>query len=483
MVRMKCWKRFCAAALALSLPVMALAEAKLEDAQTFARSITLGRASDTYVTREDWRDTLRAMDGTALSESYADISAQEKGLYYEVANENGVNQTGLMDAAGTLLIPMAYSDFTYVGNGWVVAVTLEETTDEKSDYRAMFGGGHYNVVRGDIYYGAQKMAEMNREETTGASMEVYGAYLSVRLDKSSGFYLKTDGTRTEFTGESFSRGEYEEIYKQGVYHHPTAQFAFVPECTLTADEVSRSVWYDAKTGNFLDLQGNVLREAVQDGKPLYDSVRYYGGDYMLTKKNRLSGIVDMTGQEIISPMYDTLGGDYAGLLFEGGAGRRQAALPDAGRAGERVCGLRAEGKRLEGSCQQRPDDLCGDEWQNQRLYGDARRTAHPVRGSRAGTSRTGAAGGEAGRFVGLHRDGWRGRRAVCDEVRAGDFLRWTLCCGQHGGWVSAFHHFVWGITEADFACPPCRMKEKMRRVPLATCKRRCLCGRIRRSVA
>jgi len=41
--------------------------------------------------------------------------------------------------------------------------------------------------------------------------------------------------------------------------------------------VSRSVWYDAKTGDFLDLQGNVLREAVQDGKPLYDSVRYYGG--------------------------------------------------------------------------------------------------------------------------------------------------------------------------------------------------------------
>ena len=333
---MKWWKKLCAAALALSMPVLASAEAKLVDTQTFARSITLGRASDTYVTREDWRDTLRAMDGTALSESYADISAQEKGLYYEVANENGVNQTGLMDAAGTLLIPMTYSDFTYVGNGWVVAVTLEETTDEKSDYRAMFGGGHYNVVRGDIYYGAQKMAEMNREETTGASMEVYGAYLFVRLDKSSGFYLKTDGTRTEFTGESFSHGEYEEIYKQGVYHHPTAQFAFVPECALTADEVSRSVWYDAKTGNFLDLQGNVLREAVQDGKPLYDSVRYYGGDYMLTKKDRLSGIVDMTGQEIVPPMYDTLGGDYAGLLFEGGY---QAALPDPGRAGERVGGL------------------------------------------------------------------------------------------------------------------------------------------------
>lgn len=153
---MKWWKKLCAAALALSMPVLASAEAKLVDTQTFARSITLGRASDTYVTREDWRDTLRAMDGTALSESYADISAQEKGLYYEVANENGVNQTGLMDAAGTLLIPMTYSDFTYVGNGWVVAVTLEETTDEKSDYRAMFGGGHYNVVRGDIYYGAQK---------------------------------------------------------------------------------------------------------------------------------------------------------------------------------------------------------------------------------------------------------------------------------------------------------------------------------------
>ena len=54
----------------------------------------------------------------------------------------------------------------------------------------MFGGGHYNVVRGDIYYGAQKMAEMNREETTGASMEVYGAYLFVRLDKKQRLLLE-----------------------------------------------------------------------------------------------------------------------------------------------------------------------------------------------------------------------------------------------------------------------------------------------------
>ena len=47
---MKWWKKLCAAALALSMPVLASAEAKLVDTQTFARSITLGRASDTYVT-------------------------------------------------------------------------------------------------------------------------------------------------------------------------------------------------------------------------------------------------------------------------------------------------------------------------------------------------------------------------------------------------------------------------------------------------
>ena len=46
---MKWWKKLCAAALALSMPVLASAEAKLVDTQTFARSITLGRASDTYV--------------------------------------------------------------------------------------------------------------------------------------------------------------------------------------------------------------------------------------------------------------------------------------------------------------------------------------------------------------------------------------------------------------------------------------------------
>lgn len=76
---MKWWKKLCAAVLALSMPVLASAEAKLVDTQTFARSITLGRASDTYVTREDWRDTLRAMDGTALSEATRISARRRKG--------------------------------------------------------------------------------------------------------------------------------------------------------------------------------------------------------------------------------------------------------------------------------------------------------------------------------------------------------------------------------------------------------------------
>lgn len=76
---MKWWKKLCAAALALSMPVLASAEAKLVDTQTFARSITLGRASDTYVTREDWRDTLRAMDGTACRKATRISARRRKG--------------------------------------------------------------------------------------------------------------------------------------------------------------------------------------------------------------------------------------------------------------------------------------------------------------------------------------------------------------------------------------------------------------------
>ncbi len=320
---MKLGKMMMALLLALCLPVTALAGAQVVGAQDLERSIDLGTKTNTYLGRVDGMYALYAMDGTKLSGDYASTSLRENGSYIEVTNEEGINKSGVLNAAGQLIIPMEYSDFQYAGGDWVIAIALEPTDDVNGDYKSFWGEGQYNVTRGDVYLGDKLLATLTREEVKGMSANVYGSYLYVRLSRSSGFYLKEDGTRTEFAGESFTSGEYEEQYKKGVYHHPTAQYAFTPTCTLTAEDVDCTVWYD-ENGNFIDLQGNVISQGPS-AYAEYESVRYYGGDYLVLRANRKYGLADLQGNEVIPAVYTALAGYSEGLCY---VGDYQAVLED-----------------------------------------------------------------------------------------------------------------------------------------------------------
>ncbi len=320
---MKLVKTVMALLLALCLPVTALAGAQVVGTADMERSIDLGTKTNTYLQRVDGMYALYAMDGTKLSDDYASTTMRESGSYIEVVNEEGINKSGVLNASGQLIIPMEYSDFKYAGGDWVIAVALEETDDVNGDYKSFWGDGQYNVTRGDVYLGDKLLATLTREEVKGMSTYVHGPYLYVRLSSSSGFFLKNDGTRTEYTGDSFPTGEFEDQYKKGVYHHPTAQYAFTPECTLTAEDVDCTVWYDAD-GNFIDLQGNVISQGPS-AYAEYDSVRYYGGDYLVLRANGKYGLADFQGKEVIPAVYSEVAGRSEGLCY---VGDYQAVLED-----------------------------------------------------------------------------------------------------------------------------------------------------------
>lgn len=320
---MKLMKAVLSVLLALCLPITALAGAQLVNTADLEYSMDIGVRTNTCLRRQDGMYALYAIGGDKLSDEYASASIREGGAFVEVTNEDGINKTGVINASGQLIIPMAYSDFTYVDDNWVVAIALEETDDVNGDYKSFWGNGQYNVTHGDIYYAGTLLATLTRAEVKALSPNVYGRYLYARQGSAAGFYLKDDGTRTEFAGDSFSSGEYEDQYKKGVYHHPTAQYAFTADCTLTPGDVLRSVWYNAD-GDFVDLQGNVINQGPSPYAE-YDSVRYYSGDYLVLRANSKYGLADLQGNEVIPAVYTALAGYSDGLCF---SGDYQAVLED-----------------------------------------------------------------------------------------------------------------------------------------------------------
>lgn len=74
--------------------------------------------------------------------------------YFEVYSERGLNQSGLMNSEGQLVIPYAYSDFDVLSDRYCIAVVLEETEDDAYDYASGIlgtGNDHYNVTSYDFY--------------------------------------------------------------------------------------------------------------------------------------------------------------------------------------------------------------------------------------------------------------------------------------------------------------------------------------------
>lgn len=308
--------------LAAVLPLAAMAEATLESSFPVERSVSLSSATNCYYTRTSEGYQVFDAAGNPLSAAYGSLYARQYGLYYEVANENGLNNLGLLDAAGKELLPLAYGDFEFINDDWVLAYVLEATDADTGEYKDS-DGNKYNVARTDVLYQGQLIGSLTREDYIKSySVGARGAWLYVRTSTTNCYWLDSSFNRTNVMVDGYvSTSEYQNLYKKGVLHNPTQQYAFTSACTLTADQVEQSVWYDDNTDSLLDLQGNVIASNL-----FYDYTYSYG-DHLSVKRNGLYGIITRTGEEIVAPTYKELA-YYNDELFSSGY---NAMLDEKGR--------------------------------------------------------------------------------------------------------------------------------------------------------
>jgi len=318
-------KKLLAALLALallaSMPLVSLADVSYTAVTSPNRYAYLAKDTNCYTARSDLGYQVFDANGNALSAAYGSITIRNGGAYYEVANENGLNNAGLLDAQGKEVLPLAYGDIEYLDNGWVLAYELAPAEGDVGEYTSSSTGEKYNVIRTDVVYNGQLIGSLSREDYIKSySTSVRGNFLLIRKSQTEGYWLDPQFNRLEVVAEDYlSTTEFEDIYKKGVMHSPTQQWAFVEGCTLTPDQVTQTVWFDYLKGNLFDLQGNLLASGLP-----YESVRYRG-DYMLTRLHGLYGIMANDGTVIVEPTYAEVGSDdnffysgYAPVITEKG---------------------------------------------------------------------------------------------------------------------------------------------------------------------
>lgn len=288
-------------ALCAALPLAASADMTAQPVATLTRSPYLCTATNCYYTRTDEGYQLFDAAGNVLSAAYGNMTPRQNGLYIEVRNESGMNTYGLLDASGKELLPMAYGDFEFISDDWMLAYVLEPTDADTGEYKDS-DGNRYNVGRADVLYKGAVIGSLTREDYVKSyNVGARGAWLYVKTSSTHAYWLDSSFNRVDVTDDSYvSTNEFYDIYKKGVFHNPTQQYAFTAGCTLTADQVEQSVWYDDSKSQLIDLQGNVIADQ------LYYDYAYFRKDHFVVKRDGLCGIIDLNGKEIVPPTYEDI---------------------------------------------------------------------------------------------------------------------------------------------------------------------------------
>ena len=338
-------KRTMALLIAAALLLAAMPAVLAEDGKAVtARSMDLNRISNTFAYRgenDSYYQVLDA-DGTALTEKdtgYRSMSINSSYGFYkvEVSSEDGVHDEGLLDGRGKLLVPAVYADVDVVSDRWQVGIKLTPCEADDKDYTfSNWSTGEklfFRVDTADFYFDGKLAGTLPR--TDYGSATAYGAYVAVRNQAREVTFYNSSMEASPRPADG--SGEYDEEYANRVstfYHQGSGQVAFVPECTLKAEDVDDPYLY--RDGTVYDLQGNALFTTARK----YDTVRTFRNGYALVRLERKYGLIDLQGNEVIPPEYDDLGGySYDNLLQFGYI----SAVKD-----EKIGFLDAQGKETAG---------------------------------------------------------------------------------------------------------------------------------------
>ena len=228
---------------------------------------------------EDKLEYVADRDLNRLSAGYENLTYDINGAFVA---KTGDYKEGTVGLDGQAMIPQEYPDVEVLNDRWGIGINLKESTEDDYEYKLniihLDGTDNetkfYLVDTADVYYRAEKLGTLSREEFKSA--EAYGDYLRVR-DRADGntYYNKAFEKAATDPGES---GEYSQ--KGGVVTHTgTNTEAFTAGCALTKEEVRQYIFIKDK--QLLDLQGNVLADLSE-----YDYASVMVAENMVSVKNK-----------------------------------------------------------------------------------------------------------------------------------------------------------------------------------------------------
>ena len=304
----------------LCLCASALAEPTIRQ---FDSSVTVNKTTDVLSVYDEETRTYALMtaEGEILTqEAYYSMGAQEYGLFkVEVASEDGVHDEGLIDSTGRVIIPPEYADIEIISDRWQSGVKLTPCSADDKDYTFSSMSLNNNTVlffridTVDFFFDGQKVGTLSRSDYSSYPT-AYGAYICVMDRERNNYYYNSAMEKSPVTD---GYGEYSSYYQDDDYvyiHNGSGQQAFVPECTLTADEVNKSMLVNEDV--VIDLQGNEIGRTNQVYKSITDigngyySVSIYDDNY-----NSKYGVIDKNLTELVPTVYDKISNIGSSLTY------------------------------------------------------------------------------------------------------------------------------------------------------------------------
>lgn len=234
--------------------------------------------------REDWTRSMISPDGAPLLDGMKFDSIDrdyEVNYYCKVSRNEKKGAVIMTPETGLTLISPVYDEINVHNADWAYGMTFRDAAEgEESDYWSL-NGKEYVVSATDLYYQGTKVAELDEQACCGSYRDEFcGDYCCIFTRDGVGVWYNKNGEKTGFTSDYYSVDEYNEK----LIHQATGEKAFVPGCTLTADEVAEAYVYidnfsedsGFHNGDVLDLQGNVLFtldsatcEAMEDSEVVF----------------------------------------------------------------------------------------------------------------------------------------------------------------------------------------------------------------------
>jgi len=243
----------------------------------------------------DWIDNsnllrVRTRDGYRLCDIAGNALTQDlynSNLNYEFGYitasivDGGLNSSGLLDAAGQVIMPYAYADIDILSRDWALGVKLVEATADNYDYTAWGSkDAYYLIDTVDVYNLSKGALAGTFARANFKDADVVGDILNVED--------RANGVVTSYDADMNALG--------------TVDYTWDDEyATVELTKFRENGQYGLK-----DAAGNVVMPAS------FSTIYDFYGDYATVSTGEKEGLIDKQGNVVIPAEYDDIKRGYYG---------------------------------------------------------------------------------------------------------------------------------------------------------------------------